>query len=146
MLKIYCTECGNPTTYTSAKPKFCSACGQPFDKSISNPTNQKVVTSQPKKIIPKVNAALNNEDDDFEDNYDGDVNYVPKINNLDVEIDKAPSTKTRIGDIIGSSKSVSKREKIKAKNATKAERQKFLEDFKREAGAIRPKSRGRSDG
>jgi hypothetical protein len=78
--------------------------------------------------------------------YDGDVNYVPNINNLDVEIDKTPAPKTKIGDIIGSSKSLNKREKLKGKNTTKAERQKFLEDFKREAGAIRPKSRGRSDG
>lgn len=145
MLKIYCTECGNPTTYTAAKPKFCSACGQPFDKSISKPTNQKVLANQPKKILPKVSTILENQNDDIEDDYDEDVNHVPEINNLDVEIDRAPSAKTRIGDIIGSSKSTSKREKIKTKDMTKAERQKFLEDFKREAGAIRPKSKGKTD-
>lgn len=146
MLKIYCTECGNPTTYTAAKPKFCSACGQPFDKSISKPANQKVLANQPKKTLPKVSTVLENENDEFEDDYNEDVNHVPEINNLDVEIDRAEPTKTRIGDIIGSSKSTSKREKIKTKDMTKAERQKFLEDFKKEAGAIRPKSRGRTDG
>ena len=158
MLKIYCTECGNPTTYTSAKPKFCSACGEPFDKSVVNkvllqkPTADKPVTQNrpQKRILPRIERKAEVEnyddnDDDYDDDYNS-VNSVPQIDNLDIEIQETITQKTKIGDIIGSSKSLNKREKLKGKNTTKAERQKFLEDFKREAGAIRPKSRGRSDG
>jgi DNA-directed RNA polymerase subunit RPC12/RpoP len=29
-MKMYCTECGTPLEYTSAKPKFCSNCGYNF--------------------------------------------------------------------------------------------------------------------
>lgn len=101
MLKIYCTECGNPTTYTSFKPKFCSACGQSFEKTINKPVNQKIISSQPNKILPKINPVLENENNDLEDDYDGDINYVPNINNLDVEIDKSTPTKTKLEILLG---------------------------------------------
>lgn len=153
MLKIYCTDCGSPTSYTSAKPKFCSACGTPFDKLVVNKVLlQKNTVDQPKpqrRILPtleKKAVAENYEGDDDDSDY-SDVNHVPEINNLDIEIEKNPiSNKTKIGDIIGSAKSPSKREKIKGKPTTKADRKKFLEDFKREAGSIRPSSRGIKDG
>lgn len=156
MLKIYCTECGSPTTYTAAKPKFCSACGTSFDKLVVNkvllqkPTADKPVDQPkvPRRILPRLErkAEIENYDDNDDDDY-SDVNHVPEINNLDVEIQENPNPrKTKIGDIIGSSKSPPKREKIKGKPVTKADRKKFLEDFQREAGSIRPSSRGRKDG
>jgi hypothetical protein len=73
---------------------------------------------------------------------------MPSIRRLDVEIDQGyPDRKerTKIGDIVGSAKSAAKREKIKGKTVTKADRKKFLEDFQREAGSIRS-PRGRKDG
>jgi len=161
MLKIYCTECGNPTTYTSAKPKFCSACGEPFDKSVVNkvllqkPTVEKIVEQNKpqKRILPKIQRKAEIEDYDNDDDYDDDynsVNSVPQIDNLDIEIQETITQKTKIGDIIGSSKSLQKREKTQNKKLTKNERneqrRKFLDDFKREAGAIKPKSRGTKDG
>lgn len=158
MLKVYCTECGSPTNYTASKPKFCSSCGTSFDKLVVNkvlmqkPTADKPVA--PKRIAPKIQKATDIENDDEYDDYDdpeddiNKINNVPSIRRLDVEIDQGPSVqqKTKIGDIIGSAKGGAKREKIKGKNLTKAERQKFLEDFKKEAGAIRPRSRGAKDG
>ena len=156
MLKIYCTECGSPTTYTAAKPKFCSACGTPFDKLVVNkvllqkPTTDKQVDQPriPRKILPRLERKAEAENyDDNDDDYSSDVNHVPEINNLDIEIQENPNPrKTKIGDIVGSAKSSSKREKIKGKAVTKADRKKFLEDFQREAGSIRPSSRGRKDG
>jgi hypothetical protein len=156
MLKLYCTECGSPTSYSASKPKFCSSCGTSFDKLVVNkvmlqkPTADKPVA--PKKILPRFQKATDEDTDlDFDDPEDdiNDVNSVPPIRRLDVEIDQGyqPSQqKTKIGDIIGSSRSGAKREKIQGKPITKADRKKFLEDFKREAGAIRPSSRGRKDG
>jgi hypothetical protein len=152
MLKIYCTECGNPTTYTSAKPKFCSSCGTPFDKLIVNKVLlQKPTADQPKtpkRILPRLERKAEVEDYDDENDEDfTDVNHVPNIGSLDIELQENPvPKKTKIGDILGSAKSGAKREKIKGKPSTKTDRKKFLEDFKREAGAIRPSSRGRQDG
>jgi uncharacterized Zn finger protein (UPF0148 family) len=153
MLKLYCTECGSPTSYSASKPKFCSSCGTSFDKLVVNkvllqkPTADKPVA--PKKISPRLQKSVNAEDEDtdFDDSED-EINSVPQINRLDVEIDERyedKKEKTRIGDIIGSSRGGTKREKIKGKPVTKADRKKFLEDFQREAGSIRS-SRGRKDG
>lgn len=156
MLKLYCTECGSPTSYSASKPKFCSSCGTSFDKLVVNkvllqkPTADKPVA--PKKIAPRLQKATNTQDEDTDPDFDdpeddiNDVNSVPPIRRLDVEIDQGyPSAKTKIGDIVGSSRSGAKREKIQGKPITKADRKKFLEDFQKEAGSIRS-SRGRKDG
>ena len=150
MLKIYCTECGNPTTYTSIKPKFCSSCGISFDKLVVNKVLLQKPTSDqpkmPKRILPRLERQAEVENYDDDDDY-SDINHVPNINNLDVEIQEvlAPK-KTKIGDIIGSAKPGLKREKIKGKTLTKADRKKFLEDFQREAGSIRSSSKERKNG
>ncbi len=34
-MTIYCT-CGNPTQYSGTRPKFCSSCATPFDKTAAN--------------------------------------------------------------------------------------------------------------
>jgi hypothetical protein len=161
MLKTYCTECGSPTTYTSAKPKFCSACGTPFDKLVVNkvllqkPTADKPVTQNrpQKRILPRIERKAEVENyDDNDDDYDDydNVNTMPEINDLDIEIQETPRQKIKIGDIVGSAKNGSKREKIQTKKLTKnqmaEERKKFLENFKKEAGSIRGKSRGPKDG
>jgi uncharacterized Zn finger protein (UPF0148 family) len=158
MLKLYCSECGSPTSYSASKPKFCSSCGTSFDKLVVNkvlmqkPTADKPVA--PKKIAPKLQKATNTQDEDADPDFDdpeddiNEVNRVPPIRRLDVEIDQyeLPKQKTKIGDILGSTRSSSQREKVKGKTLTKADRKKFLEDFQREAGSIRPSSRGRKDG
>jgi hypothetical protein len=40
-MKIYCTNCGQPAVYAAIKPKFCSACGQPFDAALKAIASQK---------------------------------------------------------------------------------------------------------
>ena len=155
MLKLYCTECGSLISYSASKPKFCSSCGTSFDKLVVNkvllqkPTADKPVA--PNKISPRLQKATNTQDEDTDPDFDDqedDVTKMPSIRRLDVEIDQGHATtqsKTKIGDIIGSAKSPQKREKIKGKTVTKADRKKFLEDFQREAGSIRS-PRGRKDG
>jgi hypothetical protein len=156
MLKLYCTECGSPTSYSASKPKFCSSCGTSFDKLVVNKVLLQKLTADkpaaPKKISPRLQKATNTQDEDTDPDFDdpeddiNDVNSVPPIRRLDVEIDQGyPSAKTKIGDIVGSSRGGAKREKIQGKPTTKADRKKFLEDFKREAGSVRS-SRGRKDG
>jgi len=146
MLKIYCTECGSPTNYSVSKPKFCSNCGKSFDNTVVNKSlYQKPTTTKP--IDVEV-------DDDFDDPEDdiSTVNKVPSIRRLDVEIDQfqVQKQKTKIGDIVGSAKTSAKKERIESKKLTKSQmaeqRKKFLEDFKKEAGSIRGRSRGSRDG
>ena len=155
MLKLYCSECGSPTSYSASKPKFCSSCGISFEKLVVNkvmlqkPTADKPVA--PKKISPRLQKATNTEDEDTDPDFDDpedDINKMPSIDRLDVEIDQGyagTQSKIKIGDIVGSSRSGAKREKTQGKPITKADRKKFLEDFQKEAGSIRS-SRGRKDG
>ena len=154
MLKLYCTKCGTPTSYTSLKPKFCSGCGNSFDKSpINKILEPKPITAkleQIRRISPKIPSRPQFEgDDDDNDDYDKDnqeINHVPNISNLDCDIDEPRQKRVKIGDIIGSNKNASRREKQKNKSQTKAERKSFLEDFQKEAGSLRPKTRGRKNG
>ena len=40
-MKKYCRKCGEPTSYTSEEPSFCSFCGKPFagGQDQRNPSN-----------------------------------------------------------------------------------------------------------
>jgi len=152
MLKVYCTECGSPTSYTSAKPKFCSACGNAFDKVVVNKNQSIIKQEPPKRIIPKVESKSNleyEEHDDYDDNEE-DINYVPDINGLDCQIEASKKPKIKLGDVIGTAEKQNNEIKIKSKKLTKSqqkiENKKFMEEWKREAGSLRQKStRGRRD-
>lgn len=146
MLKIYCTECGSPTTYTSAKPKFCSSCGKPFDKLVVN----KVLNQKPTitKIKPSVSKDFNEDiEDDYDDN-ETDVNHVPDVSKIDYDIIDVKSRGEKIGNVVGTSSGQprQKGERQKGKKLTKADLKKFREEFAKEAGALRPKTRGRKNG
>lgn len=140
MLKIYCTECGSPTNYSVSKPKFCSNCGNPFEKVVVNKVQlQKKTISQVKNI--------DIEEDDNYDETESEVNYVPEINKIDCEIIEVKNRGEKIGNIVGTSSGGEKIKRPKnGKKLTKAERKKFLEDFAREAGSLRPKSKGPKNG
>lgn len=146
MLKIYCTECGSPTTYSSAKPKFCSSCGKPFDKLVVN----KVLNQKPTitKIKPSISRDLNEDiEDDYDDN-ETDVNHVPDVSKIDYDIIDVKSRGEKIGNVVGTSSGQprQKGERQKGKKLTKADLKKFREEFAKEAGALRPKTRGRKNG
>jgi uncharacterized Zn finger protein (UPF0148 family) len=143
MLKIYCTECGGPTSYSVNKPKFCSHCGNAFDKLVVNKTQVQKETIS--KIRPRQMEELNIEDDDDEGS---EVNYVPEISKIDYEIINESARKEKIGNIMGTSDPSmrTRQPRQKGKKITKAEKKKFLEDFQKEAGALRPKNRGNKNG
>jgi hypothetical protein len=145
MLKIYCTECGNPTNYSVSKPKFCSNCGSSFEKTIIN----KIKPEQPSfnKIQPsKKVIARNEEDPDYEEDESEEINYVPDIRKLDCDIMESKKQNLKIKDVIGTADPIDKSQRNKTKKLSKIERKKFLEEFQKEAGSLRPKSRGRKDG
>lgn len=143
MLKIYCTECGGPTTYTLSKPKFCSSCGKSFDKLFVN----KVLNQKPIKIKSDIGTEIEDIEEDYE-NSDSDVNYVPDISKIDYEIIDTKSHAEKLGNIAGTSSGQlrQKENKQKIKKLTKADLKKFREEFAKEAGSLRPRTRGRKNG
>jgi len=149
MLKMYCRDCGGPTSYTSLKPKFCSSCGASFDKTIIvNPVQmQKPVFTKPQNTKKQIQSNI---EDDYDDNEDTDnVNYVPNISKIDIEISDVRPVKIKLRDIVSNlpEEAFSEVENIKpiktkkGKAMPKKNQQKnseFLNQFKAEAGTLRP--------
>jgi len=160
MLKIYCQDCGSPTTYSDVKPKFCSSCGKPFDKNIviNKAQPQKPTITKPQNI--KINKpSLNiedNEDDIHEDDEEESTASIPNINKIDFEIADIKPSKIKMGDIISniSEESLSSTAEFKtaktkkSKKPYKVKNQDFINQFKAEAGSLRPSrpNRNKSDG
>lgn len=138
MLKAYCSKCGSPTEYSLAKPKFCTNCGFSFinNTAVANKSIQAQPPVKAKKII--------NEDyDEYEDeNVEvEEIKELPNIENLDFDITISPSNIEKIGDLAGTSKENFLRRQ--EDNTTPQSDENFLENFAKEAGAIRPKNRVR---
>lgn len=167
MLKMYCQDCGSPTSYTSLKPKFCTSCGKPFDKTLV--VNQ--IQLQKQTIIekPRIKAKIqNNTEEDYNnDDETDDINYVPDISGIEVEISDTKPCKVKMSDIIGNRASSSKNTQEKRskntqekpikepkklkKNSPKEHKVKnpdFIKQFKSEASTLRSsvKNRKSTDG
>lgn len=126
MLKIYCSDCGSPTEYSLKKPIFCSSCGNSFFKGS---------ISQKNTTISKIKEEYS--DEDFTD----EINNLPSINKLDFDINFEKNPVQKISDIASSAKDNPYREDnfFIEDNSPKN----VLEEFAKEAGAIRPKQRTR---
>jgi hypothetical protein len=134
MLKTYCSECGAPTEYSLNKPKFCSSCGNSFDKKTAVPV------LKPKRTISKIQEPIDEIED--MDDIDGgeDVDHVPDIQKIDYELSLPPKNKETIGNLAGTSTDSSEENwpKIKVPKLSKKE---FLDNFAKEAGSLRGKPR-----
>ena len=149
MLKMYCQDCGSPTSYTSSKPKFCSSCGASFNKTIIvNPVQmQKPVFTKPQNTKKQIQSNI---EDDYDDNEDTDnIDYVPNISKIDIEISEVRPVKMKLRDIVSNlpEEAFSQVENTKpiktkkGKGIAKKNQQKnseFLNQFKAEAGTLRP--------
>ena len=138
-MKRYCASCGSPTEYTIKKPLFCSSCAKPFDKIDEAPTKpvvQKVLmqkkTISNKKYTDEIDSDIDTDFDTEED----DIS-VPNISKLEVDAEnETPKSKgVKIGSLMGTSSSASKRNK-QTKNSKTSKKQ-TLEDFAKEAGTLR---------
>jgi len=136
-MKKYCTTCGSPTDYSLKLPLFCSSCGKSFDTN-----NTSASKAQSKQIIAKQNL----EEDQYEDE-DSDseeINYVPDISDLDVDLQVPQNKPVKLGSILGTSKDV---ESIQLSNVDnpniKMSKKKILEEFAKEAGSIRKNKKGK---
>lgn len=133
MLKFYCSECGNPTTYSLNKPKFCSSCGRGF--SVANNI------SRSSAVIQKTHTSLN-EDIDMDLNEET-ISFNKNINKLDFEIVSEKTQASKLKDVIGTSPRTKKDKTLKRSGAkmSKSEKKKILEEFSREAGTLKKKNK-----
>jgi hypothetical protein len=111
-MKIYCTDCGQPTEYLSKKPNFCQGCGHPFTVEAA----QKKAAAKPIVIA--------------EDSDEEEVSQVPQLEALEVEVVPAKIRRgEKLGHIAFTGDTGFKRDPMK-----KVSRKQVLEDFKQEAG------------
>lgn len=134
MLKIYCTDCGSPTSYSATKPKFCSNCAKSFENTVVN----KVLPQ--KRTIAKIKKALDYDYDEDISN-ESDINKIPDISEIEYEISSTKYQGQSIKEIMGTRKDQNsfKEEAKSEKKQSKADKKKILEEWKREASAIRSK-------
>lgn len=136
-MKKYCTDCGFPTEYSIKPPLFCSNCGKSYN-NISVPNKVEV-----KKIESKVKNL--NVEADYDDDSEGeDLNYVPNISNLQMDLDIPKNKSVKLGSLLGTSNH--DEEDIKFNNPIpnkKLSKKKILEDFAKEAGSIKKSKKGK---
>ena len=76
MSHLYCQSCGNKNTYFGEKPKFCSFCG----------VSCSVNSLQGKGPIKRGSGLIKAEEAQASAD-ETDINYVPSVSKLDVEVD-----------------------------------------------------------
>jgi hypothetical protein len=138
-MKKYCTDCGSPTEYSIKPPLFCSNCGKSYNNT-SVPNKVEV-----KKIESKVKNLNVEADYDYDDDSEGeDLNHVPNISNLQMDLDIPKNKSVKLGSLLGTSNH--DQEDIKFNNPVpnkKLSKKKILEDFAKEAGSIRKSKKGK---
>ena len=123
-MKIYCSSCGNDNSYTTNKPNFCQKCGTSFSAAKASNTTS-----------PEEALALPPEGEDAQS--------VPPINELDFDIVGNGANR---GISLGALSQIAQREggsapqKSPKKKVPRVSKKKVLEQFLKEAGAIRPKN------
>lgn len=130
-MKIYCESCGQGTENGIKLPKFCSHCGDTFIKASTPPV---------KKVLKQARVEVPDDDDDNDDEEEDDsTTYVrrrplPKLKGLSVEIEPMGKAQgSRLQDVMCTGEIGIKREV--GEILTK---EKVLENFKKEAGTLRP--------
>jgi len=127
-MKSYCPNCGSGTSYSGAKPKFCSSCGNPFS----------VLAKEENKNY-KINKDIELEDPENEEVENVDFSTLSK---LDIEITKEqPQKGFTLGQVMENSIEVKgdiEMTKIN-RNSPQQTSEDFLRDFQKEAGSLRNK-------
>ena len=138
-MKKYCISCGGPTEYSIKPPLFCSNCGKSYNNiSVSSKVEVKKIESKVKNL--NIEA-----DYDHDDASEGeDLNYVPNISNLQIDLDIPKNKSVKLGSLLGTSDH--NEEDVKFNNrapSKKLSKKKILEDFAKEAGSIKRSRKGK---
>ena len=137
-MKTYCSKCGHPNAYTTKKPKFCNECGESFAISTSKSTSTPPHKKEP--IVIEEEEGLSEV-----------IEIIPDINGLEVEIESGKIVGTTLGEVVDSAANGPMEETIIPQKGKKGRRmskkareqrdQQFLDDWRKESGAIRKKER-----
>ena len=119
-MKSYCQECGHAYEYTVKKPNFCYNCGNSIVKLL--------------KPLAEASKSSDSEDEDHNYEGEGEEAQVPDINKLDFDFEPPSLRGIKLGSIMGTQPGEEKFERPEEKLSKK----KLLEEYKKEAGAIRP--------
>ena len=128
-LKIYCASCGHANHYTSAKPNFCQKCGEDFRR----PSH----TCTPRPTSPEIQSKATSL---VLETQEEEIPSVPQLQGrLQVDTQVYSNGPEKLGDIVGTSEEPpTPRPQPKAPRGRKPSNKKIMEDFKKEAGAIKP--------
>jgi DNA-directed RNA polymerase subunit M/transcription elongation factor TFIIS len=121
-MKSFCPSCGSLIQYAGPKPKFCSSCGNSLS-SFSKASES-----------PKVVEENQNSDEE-------EVQSIPDMEGLAFEVERFERKET-VGGIMEAYKDIKPPENTqenKAPAPPKISKEQFLENWKKEAGSIRPK-------
>lgn len=129
-MKLYCQQCGSPHEYTLKKPNFCQNCGDTLSKMSAAAVIKE-------KIVPKAAVVAHDDDDDDED----DGSQVPDIQGLEFDSDATPIRGIKLGSVVGTSSG----EKVEPDSSPKISKKDMIEEYKREAGSLRPSGRTRKN-
>jgi hypothetical protein len=133
MQKIYCSKCGSPNLYAQAKPKFCSACANPFyGVVVEKPQDKKI-----KENKVRAQEELDEQDDDeFED--DQESTGIPELmGGLDVDIEFDAPRKESLSKIAGTVPDQFLQGQQRFTESVSAKE--MMKIFKQEAGTLRQK-------
>lgn len=130
-MKIYCPNCGKGIEYATTKPNFCMSCGEAV--SAQAVTKQKTVPKMAVKAEPEEEEQV----EEDEESSIASVDTVPDISQLDFDL-SIQSQKQRIGDIIGSPTRKNSDDGFVRESSPAQDSKTFLENFKKEAGQLRP--------
>lgn len=119
-MKSFCPDCGSLMNYVGAKPKFCSSCGSSLD-SLSK-------TSQ---------ASAPNEE---VENTEEEIESIPKVDGLEIEIQRYDNRGQTLGNVMETYQNIKPPENNQENTEPprKVDRQQFLDNWQKEAGALRP--------
>jgi len=125
---MYCKKCGTPTEYTLSKPKFCAGCGISLS-SVTDPTPEQPPTP---RDIPRA------EQDE------GEVDNVPDIQGLDMEIEGFHQHGVKFGEALGTDPG-SERFTSPKDGLPEQTKEDFFKQFKKEAGSIKNNGNAATD-
>ena len=124
MLKIYCSKCGALNAYVSVKPNFCQKCGNQIAAATvdASEISQDIDTEEDSVPQEEARASL----------------MFDQLDGLEVDIVVRGPQRDKVGDLAGTAQG----KMDDYPNQTEQRDYDIEEEFKKEAGAIKPNEKG----
>ena len=90
MSYLYCQSCGSKNSYIGDKPNFCSSCGNGVGgvaKATPAPARNTIKRGSGLIRVDESNSGLVRADESDENEDESDIDYVPHIGGIEVDID-----------------------------------------------------------